>query len=197
VADLARSGGNVTGLTSISAHLSGKRLELLKELVPRASLIAVIHNPADLSNVLIVREMREAAPRLGLGLLLLEVQGPNDFEGAFAAMKREGAQALFGVPGVLTFAHQNAIVSLAAKSELPAKWGIVNLSMRAVSCHTPGIFTSRCAAPRTMSTRSSRAQSPQAFRLSRRRHSSSLSISRQRNLSALSFRRNYWRRPTR
>ena len=82
----------------MSAHIGGKRLELLKELVPTASLVAVVHNPADLANVLVVKELREAAPTLGLKLLSVEVRGPDEFERGFSMIEQEGAHALFGVP---------------------------------------------------------------------------------------------------
>jgi putative tryptophan/tyrosine transport system substrate-binding protein len=123
VTNLARPGGNITGLTSISAELGGKRLELLKGVVPKASRVAVLYNPADRSNVLILKELQDAAPALGLTLQPLEVRGPGDFEGAFVAMTRGRAHALFGAPGVLTYEHRNALVDLVAKSRIPAMWG--------------------------------------------------------------------------
>ena len=88
IANLARPDGNVTGLTSISAELGGKRLELLKRLVNNASRVAVLYNPADRSNVLVLKELQEAAPALTLTLQPFEVRGPSEFEGAFAAMTR-------------------------------------------------------------------------------------------------------------
>src|SRR6202158_5108944 len=75
VATFARPGGNITGLTSISAELGGKRLELLKEGVPKASRVAVLYNPADRSNVLVLKELQESAPALGLTLQLLQLRG--------------------------------------------------------------------------------------------------------------------------
>ena len=123
IANLARPGGNVTGLTSISAELSGKRLELLKGVVPNASRVAVLHNPADRSNVLVFKELQAAAPALGLTLQSIEVRNPSEFAGAFAAMTRERAHAFFGAAGVLTFAHRKSIVDLAAESWVPAMWG--------------------------------------------------------------------------
>jgi len=123
ITNLARPDGNVTGLTSISAELGGKRLELLKGVVPKASRVAVLHDPADRSNVLILKELQAAAPALGLTLQPLEVQGPGEFEGAFIAMSRERADALFGAPGVLTFEHRKTVVALAAKSRIPTLWG--------------------------------------------------------------------------
>jgi len=125
IANFARPGGNITGLTSISAELGGKRLELLKEVAPKASRLAVLYNPSDRSNVLVLKELQESAPALGLTVHPLEVRAPGEFEGAFAAMTRERAHALFVVPGVLTLEQRNrkALVDLATKSRIPAMWG--------------------------------------------------------------------------
>jgi len=123
VANLARPGGNITGLTSISAELGGKRLELLKAVAPRASRVAVLYNPADQSNVLVLKELQKSAPALRLTLQPLEVRGPGEFVGAFVAMARERAHALFGAAGVLTTEHRKALVDLAAKRRIPAMWG--------------------------------------------------------------------------
>ncbi len=123
VGNFARPGGNMTGLTSISAELGGKRLELLKEVVPKASRVAVLYNPADRSNVLVLKELQESAPALGLTLQVLQLRGPGEFEGAFAAMTRARAHALFGAAGVLTTEHRKTLVDLAAKSRIPAMWG--------------------------------------------------------------------------
>src|SRR6266581_1654716 len=81
VTTLARPGGNVTGLTSISAELGGKRLELLKEVAPKASRVAVLYNPADRSNVLVLTELQESARALRLSLHPLPVRGSAEFEG--------------------------------------------------------------------------------------------------------------------
>ena len=123
VANFARPGGNITGLTGISAELGGKRLELLKEVTPKASRVAVLYNPADRSNVLVLKELQESAPALRLTLQPLGVRGPGEFEGAFVAMSRKRAHALFGAAGILTTEHRKAIVDLAAKSRIPAMWG--------------------------------------------------------------------------
>ena len=123
IANLARPDGNVTGLTSISAELGGKRLELLKRLVNNASRVAVLYNPADRSNVLVLKELQEAAPALTLTLQPFEVQEPSEFEGAFAAMTRDRADAMFGAAGILTFQHRQTVVDLAANSRLPTLWG--------------------------------------------------------------------------
>jgi putative ABC transport system substrate-binding protein len=122
-ATVARPGGNTTGLTSMSAELGGKRLELLKVVAPKASRVAVLYNPADRSNVLVLKELQESAPALGLTLHPLAVRGPGEFEGAFAAMARERSHALFGAAGALTTEHRRTLVDLAARSRVPAMWG--------------------------------------------------------------------------
>lgn len=123
IASFARPGGNITGLTSSSAELGGKRLELLKQMVPTASRVAILYNPTDRSNVLILKQLQESVPKLGLVLQPLEVREPRQFEGAFIAMTRGRAHAMFGTPGALTFEHRTALVELAAKHRIPAMWG--------------------------------------------------------------------------
>ena len=123
IATLGRPGGNITGLTSASAELGGKRLELLKQVTPKASRVAVLYNPVDRSNVLVLKELQEPAPKLGLTLQPVPVREPADFEGAFSAMTRERAHAMFGVPGVLTYEHKEILVGLAGKRRLLAMWG--------------------------------------------------------------------------
>jgi putative ABC transport system substrate-binding protein len=123
IANLARPTTNITGLTSISSQLGGKRLELLKTIVPKASRVAVLYNPADRSNVLAVNALYDAARGLGLTLQRVEVQAPRDFEPAFAAMKQERAQGMVGAAGLLTTGHRKTIVDLAARARIPAIWG--------------------------------------------------------------------------
>jgi putative ABC transport system substrate-binding protein len=125
ISNFARPGGNITGLTSISSELSGKRLELLKEVAANASRLAVLYNPSDRSNVLMLKELQESARVLGLTVHPLEVRAPGDFGGAFAAMSRERDSVLFVAAGVLTLEHRNrkALVDLATKSRIPAMWG--------------------------------------------------------------------------
>jgi putative ABC transport system substrate-binding protein len=123
VANLARPEGNATGLTSLNAELGGKRLEILKQVAPKASRVAVLYNPADRANVLVLKGLQQSAPALGLTLLPFEVREPRDFEGAFAAMSRKGTQALFGATGVLTTEHRKTVVDLAVKHRIPTMWG--------------------------------------------------------------------------
>ena len=125
ITNFARPGGNITGLTSSSAELGGKRLELLKQMIPNTSRAAVLYNPSDRSNVLILKQLQESAPRLGLILQPVEVRQAREFESAFAAMTRQHADAMFGSPGALTFEHRRVVVELIAPS-----------STLAASCHT-------------------------------------------------------------
>ena len=120
VASLARPGGNITGLTSlVGPEIAGKQLELLKEAVPKVSRVAVLWNPANPVHPLLLGEAKVAARSLGVQLQLLEARGPDEFEGAFAAMKRERAGALF-VPGDGMFLlHRTRIAILVAKQGLP------------------------------------------------------------------------------
>ena len=86
VASLARPGGNITGLSSLSPELTGKRLELLKETVPKLLRVAVLGNPGNTATVLNFKEAEVAAGAYGLQVQSLEVRGPSDFESAFSTM---------------------------------------------------------------------------------------------------------------
>jgi putative ABC transport system substrate-binding protein len=123
VASLARPGGNITGLTSISTELSGKRLELLKEAVPKVSRVAVLWNPANASNVIEFKETEVAARALGLKLQSLEVRGPDDFQGAFAGAARNRANALIVVRDPLVDTHHFRILDFAIDKRLPSIHG--------------------------------------------------------------------------
>ena len=120
VASLARPGGNVTGFSNLSPELSGKQLELLKEAFPKISHIAVLSETANTGNAASLGEMKVAAEALRVTLQRLEVRGPDDFEPAFSAIKRERASALIVLRNNLVRAHLAQIVGLAIKSRLPA-----------------------------------------------------------------------------
>jgi len=122
VASLARPGGNITGVSFQETELSGKRLELLKEAVPRLSRVAVLWNTADLGMSLRSREIQAAARALGLTLQPLGVREPSDFDGAFSAMARERPDALFVVADPLTTLNRRRILDFAAKGRLPAMY---------------------------------------------------------------------------
>ncbi len=124
VASLARPGGNVTGLSTLAPEIVGKQLELLKEIVPRVSRVAVLWNPTNQSHPLVLGGAKVAARSLGVQLQLLEARGPDEFEGAFAAMTRERAGALLVLVDGMFLLHQRRITDLVAKSRLPAMYGL-------------------------------------------------------------------------
>jgi putative ABC transport system substrate-binding protein len=124
VASLARPGENVTGPSSMLADVSGKQLALLKETVPKASPVAVLWNPANpVWQAAALRETEVAAGALGLRLQLLEARGPDVLVGAFAAMTRERAGALFVPADIIFVRHAQRIAGLAARHRLPAMYG--------------------------------------------------------------------------
>ncbi len=122
VAGLARPGGNITGLTIIAPELSGKRLELLKEIVPGLTRVAALRlrTPGHLAAPSLLRETEVAARSLGLQLQLLEVRHPDEYESAFAAMIRQRAEALVVLPDPTLYGQERQIADLTAKSRLPA-----------------------------------------------------------------------------
>jgi putative tryptophan/tyrosine transport system substrate-binding protein len=122
VASLARPGRNITGLSSMSRGLSGKRLELVKESFPKASRVAVLWNPDNPSSVSSMQETKAVAPLLGIKLQSLEIRESNDLEQAFSAVKKEAAEALvlLNSPNFVNLRKQ--FVDLAAKSRLPAMY---------------------------------------------------------------------------
>ncbi len=122
VASLAHPGGNVTGLSNLFQDLGGKQVELLKEAFPKVSRVAVFYDPANAGNAAWLGEMKVAADTLRITVQSLEVRGPDDFEPAFSAIKRERASALSVVRNAVTNIHRTRIVDFAAKSRLPAMY---------------------------------------------------------------------------
>jgi putative tryptophan/tyrosine transport system substrate-binding protein len=121
IASLARPGGNVTGSTAVDADLSGKRLELLREAVPKASRIAVFwHRARSSSDLEDIKESEAAARQLGVKVHIVEVQEPTKFQSAYAMVTRERADALIIVQGFFTSAYRVQLLELAAKNRLPS-----------------------------------------------------------------------------
>jgi putative tryptophan/tyrosine transport system substrate-binding protein len=120
VESLARPGGNITGLSQIAPELAGKRLELLKEVVPKLSRVGVLWNPQGRTSTLSWKEIQLPARELGVQLHSLEVRSPNDFDGAFKDTTRAGAGALAIMPDPLFVANLKRIAERAAKSRLPS-----------------------------------------------------------------------------
>jgi putative tryptophan/tyrosine transport system substrate-binding protein len=119
VASLARPGGNVTGLTTLAPELYRKRLELLKEALPRISRAGVLVNPTNAGSVAGANAMDDAARTLGLQLRRLEIRGPQALTEAFATLTREHLQALVVVTDGVTFNQRGRIVALALERRVP------------------------------------------------------------------------------
>ena len=122
VASLARPGGNVTGLTTIAPELAAKRLQLLKEIVPKVSRVALLRNADDPNLAIQLREIEGAARVLDVQLQMLDVRSPDDFESAFQTAIRGGAGAILAPADPLTFSSRTRIVALAAKHRLPGMY---------------------------------------------------------------------------
>ncbi|HYT53902.1 MAG TPA: ABC transporter substrate-binding protein [Verrucomicrobiae bacterium] len=120
VDSLARPGGNITGLTTLGRELSGKRLELLKEVVPRISRVGVLWELDAPAAAISFKEYKAAARPLNIQLQSLEVGGPNpDLEGAFQAAAKGHVNALIGVRSILLLRYPKRIADLAIKNRLP------------------------------------------------------------------------------
>ncbi len=122
VASLARPGGNVTGVSAVHADAIGKRLQLLKELLPKASRIAFMVRASSPASTQYVKEAETAARTLGMQLQILTVRDPGDIEGAFSSA--QGASALLQVDDAMLTAHRTRIADLALKNRLPTISGL-------------------------------------------------------------------------
>jgi putative tryptophan/tyrosine transport system substrate-binding protein len=122
VDSLARPGGNVTGLTSVTGELGGKLIELLKEVIPRLSRVVVPGPPAESpSEKVFMKEAEVPARALKVQLIRFPVRGPDDYEDIFRAAFKEQANALLvRIPARAPVAHRRRFVELAAKNRLPA-----------------------------------------------------------------------------
>lgn len=121
VASLAHPGGNITGISNLSPELSGKRLELLKEVIPKVYRVAVLvlrSAPMQTS----IKETEAAAQSLRMQLQLLEVKGSDEIESAFDAAKKQRADALVQIQAAFLEPHQQRIIDLAAKYRMPAMY---------------------------------------------------------------------------
>ena len=122
VDSLARPGGNATGFSIVAPDLSGKRLELLKEIVPGISRVAVMLNAKNPQSQFELREMQAAAQAMGLQLQPVQISSQDALEEAFAAMSRASAHALIILTDPIFFSQRRKIVELAGRSRLPAMY---------------------------------------------------------------------------
>jgi ABC-type uncharacterized transport system substrate-binding protein len=121
VESLARPGGNVTGLTDFGAELGGKRLELLKEALPKVARVAFLYDPANRGNAIQAKEIVPVAARsLGLTIQPWEVRATDDFERVFAGLSKERPDALFLPGGPLMNANHKRVADFALKNRIPS-----------------------------------------------------------------------------
>jgi putative tryptophan/tyrosine transport system substrate-binding protein len=123
VASLARPGGNITGLSTLSPEISGKRLELLKEIVPKLSRVAVLGTSTRPGTAQELKEVELAAGALKVNLQYLDVLDPKDIETAFRAASKGQAEAVIMMADPIVSAHRTKIVDLAVKNRLPVIYG--------------------------------------------------------------------------
>jgi len=124
VASLAQPGGNVTGMSLMVPDIAGKRLELLKEILPRLVRVAVLWNAANPYPAIVFKETQTAARKLGIEVQSLEVRSPDDFNGAFEKARRQRPDALIEVEDPLTNSLHKRIVEFAAAEQLPSLHGV-------------------------------------------------------------------------
>jgi putative ABC transport system substrate-binding protein len=144
VASLSRPGGNITGLDLLSADIAGKRLEILKESVPRASRVAALRDPRNPASARQWAETQIAARTLGIQLQSLEVRATGELESAFRAATTERADALIALDDAFLFTHQALIADLAAKHRVPVISGFREFveagGLMAYGTHLPALY---------------------------------------------------------
>jgi putative tryptophan/tyrosine transport system substrate-binding protein len=119
VASLAHPGGNITGPSMMYADISSKRLQLLKEAIPRLTRVAVMWNPDTPPHTKVVGELKAAAPSLSIELSFVSVRAPEEIDPAFAAITRARAQALYVPDDAFFWAHRATLLKLGSKARLP------------------------------------------------------------------------------
>lgn len=119
VASLAHPGGNVTGLSTMMTELSAKRLQLLKEVIPRLTRVAVLWNPATPYHPKAIEELKAVAHSLAIELSFVGVRTPKEIGPAFGAVSRARAQALYVIDAPLFFTHRTTLLKLASNARLP------------------------------------------------------------------------------
>jgi putative ABC transport system substrate-binding protein len=125
VASLARPGGNITGLSLMAAEPVAKQLEILKEVVPKVSRVAVLGNPANVGTAPQLQYAQDAARVLGMRLQPLEVRSPVEIDSAFTAMTRDKAGAVIVLVDAMFEEHRTRIVDLATRRRLPSVYGLI------------------------------------------------------------------------
>jgi putative ABC transport system substrate-binding protein len=144
VVSLARPGGNATGLAFLSPELVGKHLDLLKQVLPGVSRVAVLWQPGERPVKDMLTGADVAARALGVRLHFVELRGPDDFDRAFSEVTRVRAGAVTCVPGSIFFVERQRLVDLAAKHRLPTVWpfreGVDAGGLMSYAPHLPDLF---------------------------------------------------------
>ena len=122
-ANLAHPGGNVTGNSIMTTELSAKRLQLLKQTIPRLARVAVLWNPENPTHSTMISEIKTAAPSLSLEVSFVPVRAPEEFVAAFSTVSRAHAQALYLLENPLFYQHTKTLAKLASKARLPTIYG--------------------------------------------------------------------------
>jgi putative ABC transport system substrate-binding protein len=120
VKSLSRPGGNVTGLSNLGPELSGKKLELLKQIAPKVSRVAVLWNPASTVEPLALQELLTAAAAVSVEIQSVEVRSPDDFSAAFAVVSSSRVHALLALANPINFTGRQLIVDFALRNRLPS-----------------------------------------------------------------------------
>ena len=123
VASLAHPGGNITGLSMMTTDLTVKRLQLLKEVVPQATRVAVLWNPGTPWHAKVIEDLKAVAPSLSIDLSFVGVRTPEEIGPAFSAVNRAHAQALYVIEDPLLFIHRTTFLKLASSARLPVVHG--------------------------------------------------------------------------
>jgi len=122
VASLARPGGNVTGLSALYPEVTGKQMELLKEIIPKLSRVAILADPTVPGNTQALRDVERAAALFRVRLQLIDMRDAKGFEAIFEAATKEGADAVLVLPSALATSQRPRIASLAAKHRIPTMY---------------------------------------------------------------------------
>lgn len=120
VASLARPGGNITGSTTLGGEVASKRLDFVKELIPKATQVALLWNPDNPANAALHRELMQKAPQAQLKLLAVEVRDAREFNKGFALLERQRPDALLLTGDPMHLVHMGRVIEFAAKHQLPA-----------------------------------------------------------------------------
>jgi putative ABC transport system substrate-binding protein len=120
VASLARPGGNITGSTTLGGEVASKRLDFVKELIPKATQVALLWNPDNPANVALYRELMQKAQQAQLKLLSVEVRHAKEFDSGFALLERLRPDALLLTGDPMHLVHMGRVIEFTAKHQLPA-----------------------------------------------------------------------------